>query len=85
VQEADDLEFFWKELSKLTYRDPKLHPLQSRCQQMVLRERLIDPESTLIGRAQMGLDHILYKLGARVNARESRWRVLGAKAAGDYR
>ncbi len=66
-------------------RDPKLHQLESRFQQAVLRERLIDPECALIGRAQMGLDHILYELGARVDARETQGRVLGAKAAGDYR
>ena len=50
-----------------------------------LREKLIDPECALIGRAKMGLDHILYELGARANARETWRRVLGAKAAGDYR
>jgi len=66
-------------------RDLKLHQLQSRCQQVVLRERLIDPECALIGRAQMGLDHILYELGARANGREIWRRVFGAKAAGDYR
>jgi hypothetical protein len=52
---------------------------------VLLRERLIDPEHALIGRAQMGLDHILYELGARVNYRETWRRVSGAKAAGDYR
>jgi predicted unusual protein kinase regulating ubiquinone biosynthesis (AarF/ABC1/UbiB family) len=67
------------------FSDPKLHQLESRCQQMVLREKLIDPECALLGRAQMGLDHILYELGARVNAMETWRRVLGAKAAGDYR
>jgi serine/threonine protein kinase len=66
-------------------RDPKLHQLQSRFEQVLLRERLIDPEKALIGRAQMGLDHILYELGARVNARDTWARVFGAKAAGDYR
>ena len=48
-------------------------------------EKLIDPECALIGRAQMGLDHILYELGARANAREIWHRVFSAKAAGDYR
>jgi hypothetical protein len=67
------------------FSDPKLHQLEVRCQQMVLRERLIDPESALLGRAQMGLDHILYELGARANPMETWRRVLGAKAAGDYR
>ena len=66
-------------------RDPKLHQLETRCQQVMLRERLIDPECALIGRAQMGLDHILYELGARVNTRETWQRVSDAKAAGDYR
>jgi len=66
-------------------RDPKLHQLTSRCQQVVLREKLIDPECALIGRAQMGMDHILYELGARANMLEIWQRVLGAKAAGDYR
>jgi len=36
--------------------DPKLHQLVSRCQQVVLRERLIDPECALIWRAQDGLE-----------------------------
>jgi len=67
------------------FGDPKLQQLESRCQQVVLREKLIDPEQALIGRAQMGLDHILYELGARANAMEIWRRVLGAKAAGDYR
>ena len=66
-------------------RDPKLHQLESRCQQMLLRERLVDPECILIGRAQMGLEHILHELGARVNYREIWGRVFGAKGAGDYR
>jgi hypothetical protein len=66
-------------------RDPKLHQLQNRCQQMIMREKLIDPECALIGRAQMGLDHILYVLGARVNLRDICHRVFGAKAAGNYR
>ena len=66
-------------------RDPKLHQLDTRFHQVLLRERLIDPEHALIGRAQMGLDHILYELGARINAREIWRRVSGAKAAGDYR
>ena len=38
-----------------------------------MREKLIFPEYALIGRAQMGLHHILYELGARVNAKEV-WR-----------
>lgn len=67
------------------FSDPKLHQLEVRCQQVVLREKLIDPECALLGRAQMGLDHILYELGARANAMEISQRVLGAKAAGDYR
>ena len=66
-------------------RDPKLHQLESRFQHVILREKLIDPECALIGRAQMGLDHILYELGARADARKTWQRVLGAKAAGDYR
>jgi len=66
-------------------RDPKLHQLQNRCQQGILSEKLIDPEFALIGRANMGLDHILYELGARVNVMEISQRVFGAKAAGDYR
>lgn len=52
------------------FRDPKLRELDRRCAMQVLREKLIDPESALIGRAQMGLDHILYELGARVKPKQ---------------
>jgi predicted unusual protein kinase regulating ubiquinone biosynthesis (AarF/ABC1/UbiB family) len=69
----------------LDFRDPKLHQIISRFQQAILREKLIDPEQALIGRAQMGLDHMLYELGARANVLEIEHRVFGAKAAGDYR
>jgi predicted unusual protein kinase regulating ubiquinone biosynthesis (AarF/ABC1/UbiB family) len=57
-------------------RDPRVHELNLRFARQVLREKLIDPECALIGRAQMGLDHILYELGAHANAKEIWQRVL---------
>jgi len=59
------------------FRDPKLHELGSQYSWHILREKLIPPECGLIGRAQMGLHHILYELGARVNAKEV-WRQVFA-------
>ena len=54
----------------VNFRDPELRELSRRCAGQILREKLIDPESALMGRAQMGLDHMLYELDARVKPRQ---------------
>jgi predicted unusual protein kinase regulating ubiquinone biosynthesis (AarF/ABC1/UbiB family) len=65
------------------FRDPKLHELGSQYGRLILREKLIVPEFALVGRAQMGLHHILYELGARVNVKEVWHRVLTAGGIGE--
>lgn len=64
----------------LDFRDPKLHEVGGRFTQQILRNKLINPEFALVGRANMGLHHILYELGAHVNIKEVSRRVSTAHA-----
>jgi predicted unusual protein kinase regulating ubiquinone biosynthesis (AarF/ABC1/UbiB family) len=62
------------------YRDPRLHELINRWSRQILREKLIPPDCALLGRAQIGLDHFLYELGAHVNPQKIWQRVLAHPA-----
>jgi hypothetical protein len=67
------------------FRDPKLHELGNQYGRCILREKLIVPEFALVGRAQMGLHHMLYELGARVNVKEVWLRVFAAGGVGEHK
>ena len=63
---------------------PKLKEIRRQHQQLVLRDKLINPEFAFVMRADMGLHHLLCLLGARLNVSEVWRRVAAAPSAGRH-
>jgi hypothetical protein len=61
----------------LDYRDPKLGETIRSHSEGVLRHKLVAPEFAFLSRAEMGLYHLLRRLGARVNLSDT-WRNVAA-------
>jgi predicted unusual protein kinase regulating ubiquinone biosynthesis (AarF/ABC1/UbiB family) len=60
---------------------PKLKEIRRQHQQLILQDKLINPEFAFVMRADMGLHHLLFTLGARINVSEVWRRVAAAPAA----
>src|SRR4029077_20053701 len=57
----------------VNFGEPKLLEILGRAMAQALREKLINPEFAFISRADLGLYHLLHRLGAQVNVTEV-WR-----------
>jgi predicted unusual protein kinase regulating ubiquinone biosynthesis (AarF/ABC1/UbiB family) len=55
------------------YRDPKIWEVLRSENEIALRNKLVAPEFAFLARANLGLGHLLHRLGARVNISEI-WR-----------
>jgi hypothetical protein len=76
---AEDLVIDFRSDSR---RQSKLKEIRRQHQQLVLRDKLINPEFAFVMRADMGLHHLLCTLGARINISEVWRRVAAAEAVG---
>ena len=64
------------------YRDPKylaeLKEITGQYSKRVLQDKLINPEFAFVMRAEMGLEHLMHELGAKVNLGKIWRQVTGA-------